>query len=262
MHVCEICGEEFNSGVELGGHKAGVHADESNCKHCGETFKKQLLKQHQKSCPKNPKNKTYCKNCDTLLTEQTQKKFCSNSCAASFNNKGRKHDSETRKKIAESVSESLEKLWDKGVYDDAHRKRDYDYKEYPDCLNCGTKLNRHTRKYCSNECQHEHFRENRFKIIEETGSAEFGEGFKEETKRKWLKRYHIEKHGEKCMECGWGEVNPHTGNVPIELDHINGDHQENTVENTRLLCPNCHSLTRNYKGANLGSGRTHRRKQK
>ena len=56
--------------------------------------------------------------------------------------------------------------------------------------------------------------------------------------------------GEKCMECGWSERNPHTGNIPIELEHIDGDFKNNKEENLKLLCPNCHSLTKTYKGAN------------
>jgi len=29
----------------------------------------------------------------------------------------------------------------------------------------------------------------------------------------------------------------------LHLDHINGVHDDNRLENLRLLCPNCHSLT-------------------
>lgn len=38
--------------------------------------------------------------------------------------------------------------------------------------------------------------------------------------------------------------------IGLELDHINGDHIDNRLENLRLLCPNCHSLTPTYKGKN------------
>ena len=38
--------------------------------------------------------------------------------------------------------------------------------------------------------------------------------------------------------------------IPIELDHINGNHQDNSLENIRLLCPNCHALTDTYRGKN------------
>ena len=32
-----------------------------------------------------------------------------------------------------------------------------------------------------------------------------------------------------------------------QVDHIDGNHKNNTLDNCILLCPNCHSLTDNYK---------------
>lgn len=40
--------------------------------------------------------------------------------------------------------------------------------------------------------------------------------------------------------------------IPLELDHINGNHEDNSIENLRLLCPNCHAQTDNYRGKNIG----------
>lgn len=34
--------------------------------------------------------------------------------------------------------------------------------------------------------------------------------------------------------------------IPLELDHINGDNEDNRLENLRILCPNCHALTTTY----------------
>ncbi len=71
---------------------------------------------------------------------------------------------------------------------------------------------------------------------------------------------HLKKEaGHRCTQCGWGEWNPHTQAVPVEVDHIDGNSTNNQPDNLRVLCPNCHSLTSTYKGANIGSGRTYRR---
>lgn len=45
----------------------------------------------------------------------------------------------------------------------------------------------------------------------------------------------------KCEICGITEWN----NVPcpIELDHIDGNHQNNLLSNLRIVCPNCHAQT-------------------
>lgn len=57
-----------------------------------------------------------------------------------------------------------------------------------------------------------------------------------------------------------GETNPYSGTIPLEIDHIDGDYTNNSEDNLQLLCPNCHSLTSTYKGANKGQGRKDRKK--
>lgn len=54
------------------------------------------------------------------------------------------------------------------------------------------------------------------------------------------------------MECGWDKINKYSNKCPIELEHIDGNHDNNKIENVRLLCPNCDSLTPTYKGLNRG----------
>jgi HNH endonuclease len=35
--------------------------------------------------------------------------------------------------------------------------------------------------------------------------------------------------------------------IPLELDHVNGYHDDNSLSNLRLLCPNCHSKTPTFR---------------
>lgn len=54
---------------------------------------------------------------------------------------------------------------------------------------------------------------------------------------------------QKCEECGWKKISE-DGRIPLELDHINGDRNDNRLENLRVLCPNCHSLKPTHRGRN------------
>lgn len=56
-----------------------------------------------------------------------------------------------------------------------------------------------------------------------------------------------------CKNTSWNNVP-----IPLELDHIDGNSENNIEENLRVICPNCHTLTVTYKGKNKGKGRTKR----
>lgn len=43
--------------------------------------------------------------------------------------------------------------------------------------------------------------------------------------------------------------------IPLELEHIDGNSENNSRPNLRLICPNCHAQTLTYKGRNRGKGR-------
>lgn len=54
----------------------------------------------------------------------------------------------------------------------------------------------------------------------------------------------------KCELCG--NIEWLGKPIPLELHHINGINTDNRLENLQLLCPNCHALTDNYRGKNVG----------
>lgn len=49
----------------------------------------------------------------------------------------------------------------------------------------------------------------------------------------------------RCKLTEWQDVQ-----IPLELDHIDGDNHNNELKNLRLLCPNCHALTDTYRAKN------------
>lgn len=52
----------------------------------------------------------------------------------------------------------------------------------------------------------------------------------------------------RCEGCGLAEWRGQP--PPLELDHINGDHTDNRIENLRILCANCHAITETWAGRN------------
>lgn len=66
------------------------------------------------------------------------------------------------------------------------------------------------------------------------------------------KRLLIESQGYKCDECSISEW--HSKPITLELEHIDGNNRNNSLDNLRLLCPNCHSQTSTFRGKNIDKG--------
>jgi len=113
---------------------------------------------------------------------------------------------------------------------------------------------RKTNKYCSNKCQTDFQSSKKLLEWKDTSISSRAAGCPG-----WLKRYILEKQDNSCFECKIKDWN----NKPIifELEHRDGNSDNNTEENLCCLCPNCHSQTSTYKGANRGKGRHNRRER-
>ena len=123
------------------------------------------------------------------------------------------------------------------------------------CLNCGGKgITRHQVKYCSNKCQIDYQYKvyiKAWKLHKRNGNK----GILTKNISHYLKRYLIEKGGECCSICGWNKRHRTTKHVPVEIDHIDGNADNNKETNIRLVCPNCHALTPHFRNLNKGKGR-------
>ena len=125
------------------------------------------------------------------------------------------------------------------------------------CIFCQTeykyKPSQQAGKYCSNKCQRSYQHEEKIKawlageITLNTVNVS-----------KYIRNHLLDKCGNKCSKCGWCEIHPVTGKVPLEINHIDGNATNNIPENMEVLCPNCHSLTPTYKNLNKGFGRSKR----
>jgi len=115
------------------------------------------------------------------------------------------------------------------------------------CKYCGLIIH-HPKNFCNLD---HHIKYKNFKKIEDW--LQTPELFT--SPRPFMKKWLIEKFGEKCSRCEWSEINQKTKKVPIEMHHRDGNWKNNIPNNLCLLCPNCHSLTPTYRFGNVGNGR-------
>lgn len=66
---------------------------------------------------------------------------------------------------------------------------------------------------------------------------------------KLLKR--LIKEGIKDKKCEWcNNTKWRNVDIPLELDHIDGNPYNHKLNNLRVLCPNCHAQTSTHRGKN------------
>jgi hypothetical protein len=213
-----------------------------------EKFDIQREKQKREAKEKYLQSPNICKHCSSVIPYEKRKSsllFCGHSCSAAYNNVRR----QKKLKIVSDSSSIVEK-----------QKKDIVEKQKKEyyCLSCKKVLSNKAVKYCNSLCQRDLRKKNLYDRLDR--------GMVDGVDTRRVREYLIDKHGAKCMavdekgnKCGWDKVNPFSGRCPIELEHKDGNSQNNNLENLILLCPSCHSLTPTYKNLNRGNGRHKRR---
>lgn len=201
-----------------------------------EKFDIQREKRKQEAIDRYYSDPNICKQCGGVIPyekRRTSLLFCGHSCSAKHSNVKRPKKEKTAF-VLDSKKEIIKVL-----------------KTESNCLFCNAILNGKASKFCNSKCQQKFSRKRLYEKLDQ--------GIIEGVTTKRIRQYLIDKHGAKCMICGWGEINPSSGTCLVELEHIDGDSQNNSLDNLLLLCPNHHSLTPTYKNLNKGNGRHSRR---
>lgn len=115
------------------------------------------------------------------------------------------------------------------------------------CRNCGNPV-KHGRSYCNSQCRIEYNKIERIQKIESAGKC---------SNSTMARRYLIEKYGNLCFTCKNTTWNGEQ--IPVTVDHIDGNYRNNNLSNLRLLCWNCHAQTETFGIKNRGNGRDYRR---
>lgn len=180
-------------------------------------------------------------------------RFCSNTCARGFASRDK------REEINKKVSLKLKgRPKEKNIISKK--------KKYPKrikkcvCIVCNKEFTTdRLRKYCSNKCHQAQV----YKDYIDRWKNGLEDGNKGSCSISgYIRRYLFKKYDNKCCKCGWAGINPVTKNIPLEVNHIDGNSENNKEENLELICPNCHSLTPNHGSLNMGNGRRYYREHK
>jgi len=161
------------------------------------------------------KKNASCLYCEKNL-KNSQKKYCSTSCAAKINNKKRK--------------------------------------KTKNCIACNEPFPfRKEQKYCSLKCQQSF--QNDIRVHEWLAGNDLGFSGKNILIKPFIRKYLFDTRGSACSLCKSDHKHPSDNKTINEIDHIDGNPKNNTITNLRILCPNCHALTPTFRARNKTSPR-------
>jgi|688.fasta_scaffold06007_2 hypothetical protein len=170
--------------------------------------------------------------CIKCQSETINEKFCGLSCAASYNN-------QMYPKRKKGVVYPKDKP---GLFLKIKR----------DPINCKTceKLfipSSSNKTYCSIDCHNNYY----YHYVEKSRTF-LQPGCSGGGCNAAIRKYLVKKHGNKCMICDQSGDNWNGKPMTLIVDHVDGDAYNYSVNNMRLVCPNCDSQLSTYKGRNKG----------
>lgn len=162
---------------------------------------------------------TVCVNCKCRISSKYAKKFCSRSCAASYNNVNNPKRTNNEQVV---------------------------------CLFCRTKFSVRPQSvsrnlYCSTTCCIDHKNAIRLK----KNSELLRQGLLKS--RQYIREVLLSRRAHRCAICKLTEWNGKP--ITLWLDHIDGCAANNMLSNFRLICPNCDTQQPTFGAKNYGNGR-------
>lgn len=180
--------------------------------------------------------KTYvCQHCGTVFTEDYRKdpkirrktppRFCCRKCSNS-----KRHSSKTKEKIRQTIKSQWVKK-PNGNWHEVHQK----------FIKAGIEAAR-----------------KRGKILHEQAIQKILSADPKTLSPERLKKRLLHECNFTCQKCGNSEWLGQP--IALEIEHKDGNHQNNEYSNLTLLCPNCHAQTETYRGRNKGMNKETRKK--